>query len=95
MYTLEIDECRRRIALGNSLNSLLNHNPDFKVLFVQGLLHDEVLAQSLNITTKEDDTIEFLKAVAVLKKYLDKVQLEAEQAQVDLMNYMNLLQDAH
>lgn len=94
MYLQEIEECRRRIALGNSLFSLVNHNPDFRVVIMQGLLHDEVLARALNINADKSGTIEFLKAATAFKKYLDKVRLEADQAQVDLTNYTNLIQDA-
>jgi len=94
MYTQEIDECRRRMRLRDSLLTLLYHNPDFAAVFSDGLLHDEVLKQSLAINTNESVTVEFLKAIAVLKTYLDKVLAEGEQAQVDLLNYMNLIQDA-
>lgn len=93
MYSQEIDDCKRRIALGNSLITLLNHNPDFRAVFMEGLLHDEVLKQSLAIHANEKTTVEFLKAVTILRSYLDKVLAEGEQAQIDLANYMNLIQD--
>jgi hypothetical protein len=94
MYAEEIEECRRRIMLGNALFSLANHNPDFRMVFTQGLLHDEVLKRALNINADESGTVEFLKAVTAFKKYIDKIRAEAEQASVDLANYMNLIQDA-
>jgi hypothetical protein len=93
MYTQEIEDCHRRIALGNSLTTLLNYNPDFKAVITQGLLHDEVLKKSLGIVANEREATEFLKAVVVLRTYLDKVLADGEQAQMDLMNYMNLIQD--
>jgi len=89
-HTAETTECRRRIALGASLNTLLNHNPDFKAVVVDGLFRDEILARSLNINADESGTIEFLKSAAVLKKYLDRVRAEADQAQIDLENYLNM-----
>ena len=94
MYDVEIAECRRRIALGDSLNSLLNHNPDFRAVVVQGFLRDAVLEQSLNINANKSGTVQFLKAAAVFKAYLDRTIADAEQARIDLTNYLQLIQDA-
>lgn len=94
MYDREIAECRRRIALGQSLNTLLNFNPDFKAIIVEGFLRDAVLAKSLNINADKSGTIQFLKGVSTFKTYLDRVMADAEQAQIDLTNYLQLLQDA-
>lgn len=93
MYDAEIRECARRIALGNSLNTLVNTNPDFHVLVTQGFLRDEVLAQSLNINRDESATLTFLKGVQTFNAYLEKVRVEAEQARIDLQNYQQLPQD--
>jgi hypothetical protein len=93
MYDKELADCQRRIALGNSLNTLLNHNPDFRKVIVEGFMRDEVLAQSLNINNNKPATIQFLRGVNTLKTFLDRVAADAEQAQVDLMNYQQLLQD--
>lgn len=91
MYDKEIAECRRLIALGYSLNSLRNNNPDFKAIIENGFLHDEVLAHSLNINKDKAGTIAFLKGVAVFNSYLSKVERDAAQAQIDLQNYLQLL----
>jgi len=94
MYDQEIAECYRRIALGNSLVSLTEFNPDFKAVVLDGFLRDEVLAQSLNININKSSTIAFLRGAATFSKYLEKVKSDAAQAQVDLTNYQQLLQDA-
>jgi hypothetical protein len=93
MYDQEIAECYRRIRAGASLNTLLNNNPDFRSLIVDGFLKDEVLRQSVNINADESGTVSFLKGVQVFRDYLNKVVTEAEQAQIDLLNYQQLLQD--
>ena len=93
MYDIEIAECYRRIHAGASLNTLLNNNPDFKALIVEGFLKEAVLQESVNINDDESGTVAFLKGVQVFRKYLTKVLTEAEQAQVDLQNYQQLLQD--
>jgi hypothetical protein len=93
MYDAEIAECYRRIALGNSLNTLLNSNPDFRVLIVDGLLRDEVLKHSLNINRDESGTVAFLKGVETFRRYLERVRLDAEQALIDLRDFQQLLQD--
>ncbi len=95
MYDLEIAECRRKIAMGQSLNALFNYNPDFKVVIKDGFLRDEVLNKSLNINKDKNDTVQFLRAVSTFRSYLDKIEAEAEQAQIDLVNYQQLIQDAH
>ena len=95
MYMVEMEECRRRIALAQSLYTLTNHNPDFRAVITQGYLHDATLAHALNINADKSGTIEFLKAAAAFKKYLDKIAAEGEQGQIDLRNYQELLtQDA-
>ena len=93
MYDQEIAECYRRIRLGASLNTLLNNNPDFKDLIGVGFLRDAVLQHSININKDESGTLAFLKGVQVFRDYLNKVEREAEQAQVDLKNYQQLIQD--
>ena len=93
MYDLEIAECNRRIAMGRSLNTLLNHNPDFRALIVEGFLRDAVLQHSLNINADKSGTVGFLKAVHTFKTYLDQIALDAEQAVSDLRNYQQMLQD--
>lgn len=93
MYDQEIAECRRRIRLGASLNTLLNSNPDFQVVIRDGYLRDEVLRQSININSDENGTVTFLKGVCGLQKYLAKVLVDAEQAQHDLYEYQQLIQD--
>jgi hypothetical protein len=93
MYDREIAECYRRIRAGASLNTLLNNNPDFRSLIVEGFLKDAVLQHSLNINADESGTVSFLKGVQVFNGYLEKVRSEAEQAQIDLENYQQLLQD--
>jgi hypothetical protein len=87
-------ECRRRITLAASLYTLLNHNPDFKAVIKDGFLHDAVLQHSLNINRDKSGTIAFLKAVSTFKDYLDSITREGEQAQIDLLNYQELQQDA-
>lgn len=93
MYDKEIAECYRRIRLGASLNTLLNNNPDFRSLIVDGYMKDEVLQHSLKINSDENVTVTFLKGVQTFKHYLSKVEAEAEQAQIDLSNYQQLIQD--
>ena len=93
MYDSEITECYRRIRVGASLNTLLNSNPDFKSLIVEGFLRDAVLQESININADESGTVAFLKGVQVFRGYLTKVLTEVEQAQIDLQNYQQLLQD--
>ena len=93
MYDKEIAECYRRIRAGASLNTLLNNNPDFRSLIVEGFLRDAVLQHSLNINADESGTVAFLKGVQVLTNYLNQVQSDAEQAHIDLENYQQLLQD--
>lgn len=93
MYDKEIAECYRRIRLGASLNTLLNSNPDFRSVIVDGLLRDEVLKHSLNINDDKSGTVAFLEGVSTFKQYLDRVLSDAEQAHRDLENYQQLLQD--
>ena len=93
MYDREIAECRRLIRAGESLNTLLNNNPDFRALIVEGFLKDAVLQHSLNINVDESGTVSFLKGVQVFSKYLTDVQTRAEQAHIDLENYQQLIQD--
>jgi hypothetical protein len=93
MYDREIAECYRRIHAGASLNTLLINNPDFRTVIVEGYLRDAVLEHSLNINADESGTVSFLKGVQVFNGYLEKVRSEAEQAQIDLENYQQLLQD--
>lgn len=93
MYDKEIAECYRRIRLGASLNTLLNNNPDFRSLVVDGFLRDEVLAFARRINNDESGTLTFLKGVHVFQQYLDKVVSEAEQAHQDLANYQQLIKD--
>lgn len=93
MYDVEIAECYRRIRLGASLNTLLNSNPDFQALVVQGFLRDEVLRQSININSDENGTVTFLKGVNMFRSYLEKIRAEAEQAHQDLANYQQLIKD--
>lgn len=93
MYDQEIAECRRRIRAGASLNTLLNNNPDFRSLIVEGFLKDAVLQHSLNINVDESGSVSFLKGVQVFYAYLNQVRSEAEQAQIDLENYQQLIQD--
>ena len=93
MYDQEIAECYRRIRAGASLNTLLNSNPDFKALIVEGFLKDAVLQHSLNINADESGTVAFLKGVQIFRGYLTQVLNEAEQAQRDLLEYQQLLQD--
>jgi hypothetical protein len=93
MYDQEIAECYRRIRLGGSLNTLLNNNPDFRSLIADGFLRDAVLQHSININSDESGTVAFLKGVQVFRAYLDRVAAEAEQAQIDLLNYQQLIQD--
>lgn len=95
MYDKEIAECYRRIRAGASLNTLLNNNPDFNSLVVEGFLKEAVLQESLNINVDESGTVAFLKGVQVFRRYLDRVAADAEQAQIDLQNYQQLLQDGH
>jgi hypothetical protein len=95
MYDREIAECYRRIRLGASLNTLLNNNPDFRSLVVDGFLRDEVLQHSLNINSNESGTVSFLKGVQTFKSYLTRVEKDAEQAQIDLANYQQLIQDGN
>lgn len=94
-YDKEIAECYRRIRLAEKLNSLLNHNPDFKEVVLDGFLHNEVVRQGLNINADKSGSVQFLKAASTFKQYLDRVLREAEQAHIDLANYQQLLQDAH
>ena len=84
-----IADCRRRIALGLTLNTLLT-NPEFKTVVIEGFLRDKVLEQGLNINVDKSGSIQFLKAAAAFKKYLDFVKADAEQAQIDLTGYLNL-----
>lgn len=93
MYDREIADCQRRILLGQALNTLLNHNPDFRRVITEGFMRDEVLAQSLNINHNKPATIQFLRGVSTLKGYLDRVMTDAEQAQIDLTNFQQLIQD--
>jgi hypothetical protein len=93
MYDAEIAECYRRIRLGASLNTLLKSNPDFRSLIVEGYLRDEVLKHSLNINKDKNGTVAFLEAAHAFKSYLEQVQQDAEQAQIDLANYQQLIQD--
>lgn len=93
MYDAEIAECHRRIALGRSLNTLENSNPDFKTLIVDGYLRDAVLSHSLNINADKNGTVGFLKSVHTFKSYLDRIRMDAEQATIDLRNYQQMLQD--
>lgn len=93
MYDQEIAECRRRIRLGASLNTLLNSNPDFQAVIRDGYLRDEVLKQSININSDENGTVTFLKGVSVFQKYLMKVLSDADQAHHDLANYQQLIKD--
>jgi hypothetical protein len=93
MYDAEIRECTRRIALGNSLNILESTNPDWHSLIAVGLLQDAVLLHSDGINRDESGTVTFLKGVQTFKAYLERVRLEAEQAQIDLRNYQQLPQD--
>ncbi len=93
MYDRAIADCQRRILLGQALNTLLNHNPDFRRVITEGFMRDEVLVQSLNINHNKPATIQFLKGVATLKTYLDRVLADAEQAQIDISNYQQLIQD--
>lgn len=93
MYDLEIAECYRRIRLGASLNTLLKSNPDFKTVILDGFFRDEVLARSLNINADKNGTVTFLRGVHTFKQYLDRVLRDAEQAQIDLSEYQQLLQD--
>ncbi len=93
MYDREIAECYRRIHAGASLNTLLNNNPDFKAVIVEGFLKDAVLQHSLNINADESGTVAFLKGVQVFRKHLSQVLADAEQAQIDLQNYQQLIQD--
>ena len=93
MYDKEIAECYRRIRLGASLNTLVNNNPDFRSLVVDGFLRDEVLEHSRRINSHESDTLTFLKGVNVFQRYLDRVAMEAEQAQQDLASYQQLIKD--
>lgn len=93
MYDTEIAECYRRIRAGASLNTLLNNNPDFRSLIVEGFLKDAVLQHSLNINVDESGSVSFLKGVQVFYAYLNQVRSEAEQAQIDLENYQQLIQD--
>ncbi len=93
MYDAEIAECQRRIALGQSLNTLVNSNPDFRVLIVEGFLRDAVLQHSLNINEDKSGTVRFLKGVHTFKTYLEQMKLDAEQAVLDLRNYQQMLQD--
>jgi predicted transcriptional regulator len=88
-YSKEIAECRRRMALGISLNGLLN-NPDFKAVINEGYLHHEIVRRGLNINVDKSGTIQFLKAASAFKEYLDYVKRDAEQAQVDLNGYLNI-----
>lgn len=94
MYDKEIAELRAVMSRGSSLNMLLNHNPDFKAVVLEGFLRDEILARSLNINADESGTLQFLKAAAVFNAYLKKVQAEADAAQVSLNEHLNLIQDA-
>jgi hypothetical protein len=93
MHEPEMIECRRRIALAASLYTLMNHNPDFKAVIMQGFLNDAVLQYSLNINRDKSGTIPFLRAAATFKNYLDTVIREGEQAQADLINYQEFQQD--
>lgn len=93
MHDIEMAECRRRMMLAASLNTLMNHNPDFKSVIMQGFLHDAVLQHSLNINGDKSGSISFLKAAATFKNYLDMVIRDGEQAQADLLNYQELQQD--
>ena len=95
MYDAEIAECHRRLNLSRSLNTLLNTNPDFKALIVDGFMRDEVLQHSLNINADKSGTVTFLKGVQTFKQYLQRVTAEGEQAQIDLYNYQQLIQDGH
>jgi hypothetical protein len=89
----EMAKLRHAVDLGNSLNTLLNFNPDFKKLVVEGFLRDAVLASSLNINADKSGTVGFLRGAAVFNDYLKKVRAEAEQARIDLENYRNLPPD--
>ena len=93
MYDREIAECYQRIRAGASLNTLLNNNPDFKAVIVEGFLKEAVLQHSLNINADESGTVAFLKGVQVFRHYLTQVLADAEQAQIDLTNYQQLIQD--
>lgn len=93
MYDVEIAECYRRIHLARSLNVLVNSNPDFRTVVVDGFLRDEVLKHSLNINADKSGTVAFLECVHTFRQYLDRVLAEGEQATVDLNNYQHLLQD--
>lgn len=93
MYDQEIAECYRRIRAGASLNTLLNNNPDFRALIMEGFLKEAVLQHSLNINADESGTVSFLKGVQVFRSYLTQVLTEADQAQKDLLEYQQLLQD--
>ena len=93
MYDQEISECYRRIRLGASLNTLLNNNPDFQSLISEGFMRDAVLEHSLKINADESGTVSFLKGVQVFTDYLSQVRNEAQQAQIDLGNYQQLIQD--
>jgi hypothetical protein len=90
-YIEEMAECRRRIALGKSLNALLTINPDFKLVVLEGYLKDEILRRSLNINADKSGTVSFIKGVAHFNDYLKRVQLESDQAVIDLANYQNLI----
>ena len=93
MYDQEIAECYRRIRAGASLNTLLKSNPDFQAVVVEGFLKEAVLQYSLNINADESGTVAFLKGVQVFRGYLTRVLTEAEQAQKDLSEYQQLIQD--
>lgn len=93
MHDIEMAECRRRMMLAASLKTLMNHNPDFKAVIIQGFLHDAVLKHSLNINGDKSGSISFLKAAASFNAYLEQVIRDGEQAQIDLINYQELQQD--
>jgi hypothetical protein len=88
-HSKAIAECRQRIALGVSLNALLN-NPDFKAVVTEGFLHDAVVKRGLNINADKSGSIQFLKAASTFKAHLDYVMRDAEQATLDLNGYLNL-----
>lgn len=89
MYDKEIADCRRRMALGVTLNALLN-NPDYKTIITEGFLRDAVIQRGLNINADKSGTIQFLKGAATFNAYVESVRRDAEQASIDLNGYLNL-----
>lgn len=81
------EELLLEINKGEALKRLLQH-PDFELVFIKGLLEDELVKASYDFTSSNDDVVKMatkaVTSITYVREYLEKLSNIADNARNEL-----------